>query len=260
MTTPEPAPALPEFRCGFVTIIGRPNVGKSTLLNRLLQQKLSITSRKPQTTRWHLLGIKTDKDHQVIYIDTPGIQTRYKNALNRRMSREALDTLEHVDVVVLMLEALKWTDTDQYIFNLLSERKPPAIVLVNKVDRIKDKGELLPFMKELSARFNGECSVIPVSAKSGSNVDVFEDKVGALLPVNPALYPPDQVSDRNERFFASEFIREKLFKKLGDPGSPKEQATAQAIPGLARPFNLSANLSGGTDQVALKAIAEGEEI
>lgn len=208
--------AEPEFRCGYVTIIGRPNVGKSTLLNRLLEQKLSITSRKPQTTRWHLLGIKTGSHYQVIYIDTPGIQTKHENALNRRMKREALDTLQQVDVVVFMLEALKWTETDEYILSLIRGGKSPLIILVNKIDKIKDKSELLPFIGEVSARSGEAGEIIPVSAKTGTNLDVFEGKVRSLLPVNPPFFPADQISDRNERFFASEFIREKLFKKLGD--------------------------------------------
>ena len=216
MTPRDPVTTVPDFRCGYVTIIGRPNVGKSTLLNRLLEQKLSITSRKPQTTRWHLLGIKTDDRHQVIYIDTPGIQTKHKNALNRRMKREALDTLQQVDVIVFMLEALKWTETDEYIFSLVRERKPSLIILINKVDKLKDKSALLPFMEEIAAGTGGTQDIIPVSAKTGANLDVFEEKIKALLPINPPLFPADQISDRNERFFASEFIREKLFKKLGD--------------------------------------------
>ena len=205
-----------DFRCGYVTIIGRPNVGKSTLLNRLLKQKLSITSRKPQTTRWHLLGIKTDNHHQVIYVDTPGIQTKYKNALNRRMSREALDALAQVDVVVFVLEALKWTDTDQYIFDLIKDRKLPTIILINKIDKIKNKEALLPFIQELSGKLDEKENIIPVSAKTGVNLEAFEKKVELFLPVNSPLFPSDQISDRNERFFVSEFIREKLFKKLGD--------------------------------------------
>lgn len=203
-----------DFRCGYITLIGRPNVGKSTLLNRLLGQKLSITSRKPQTTRWHLLGIDTGTDYQAIYIDTPGIQTRYGNALNRHMLREAIDTLDRVDLVLFIVEALKWTPADKYVAGLLRQSRMPVLLVVNKIDKLEDRRELLPFMKMLSEG-TGDLDIIPVSARTGDNLALLKDRVVAGLPPGPPLYPADQLTDRNQRFLAAEFIREKLTQKLG---------------------------------------------
>jgi GTP-binding protein Era len=203
-----------DFRCGYITLIGRPNVGKSTLLNRLLGQKLSITSRKPQTTRWHLLGIDTGSDYQAIYIDTPGIQTKYGNALNRHMLREAIDTLDRVDLVLFIVEAQKWTPADKYVAGLLQKARMPVLLVVNKIDKLDNRRDLLPFMEMLAATA-GEHEIIPVSARSGDNLALLKDRVVASLPVNPPLYPADQITDRNQRFLAAEFIREKLTQKLG---------------------------------------------
>ena len=208
-----PDDAAAACRCGFVTLIGRPNVGKSTLLNRLLGQKLSITSRKPQTTRWHLIGIDTGPAYQAIYIDTPGIQTKYGNALNRHMLREATDTLERVDLVLFIVEALKWTPADKHVARLLQQVRMP-VLLVNKIDKLEDRKELLPFMQMLAAT-TGDLEMIPVSARTGDNLALLKDRVVANLPVNPPLYPADQITDRNQRFLAAEFIREKLTQKLG---------------------------------------------
>jgi GTP-binding protein Era len=209
-----PDNAAADFRCGYITLIGRPNVGKSTLLNRLLGQKLSITSRKPQTTRWHLTGIDTGPDYQAIYIDTPGIQTKYGNALNRHMLREAIDTLERVDLVLFIVEAQKWTPADKYVAGLLQKARMPVLVVVNKIDKLGDRKELLPFMEMLSSTA-GDHEIIPVSARSGDNLALLKDRVAANLPANPPLYPEDQLTDRNQRFLAAEFIREKLTQKLG---------------------------------------------
>jgi len=211
-TVTEQAPA--DFRCGYVTLIGRPNVGKSTLLNRLLGQKLSITSRKPQTPRWQITGIDTAPAWQAVYIDTPGIQTRHSNALNRHMLREATATLEQVDVVVFVIEALKWTPADAHVAALLQEVKKPVLVAVNKIDKLGDRRELLPFMEKLREH-TGDREIIPVSARSGDNLDRLRERVATGLPPGPPLYPADQISDRNERFFAAEFIREKLTQLLG---------------------------------------------
>ncbi len=203
------------FHCGYVTIIGRPNVGKSTFLNKILGQKISITSNKPQTTRWHLLGIKTSLTSQVIYVDTPGLQTKYNNAMNRHMTREVMASLANVDVLVFMIESMKWTDMDEHILNLIKDRSAPVILAINKIDKIKNKEKLLPFIKEVSSKM-GFLKILPISARKGDNIDALENVVKALLPEAPPEYPDDQLSDQSERFFAAEFIREKLIRKLGD--------------------------------------------
>jgi GTPase len=203
-----------DFRCGFVTIIGRPNVGKSTLLNRVVGQKLSITSRKPQTTQRRLLGIQTGDDHQIVYIDTPGMQSKYKDALNRYMRREIMNALLHVDVLVFMLESLKWTETDEEILETISNTKTPVILVINKIDLTKDKTKLLPYIQGLSER-KKFANVIPISASKDINIKQLEDAIRDLLPHAPAEFPQDQITDRSERFIAAEFIREKLIRKLG---------------------------------------------
>ena len=206
---------LPDFRCGYVTIIGRPNVGKSTLLNRILGQKISITSRKPQTTRWHLLGINTDTDSQVIYIDTPGLQKTPQRALNRYMNREVLNSISHVDVLVFMIEAMTWNELDEHVLNMIRDVTIPVLLILNKTDKVKDKRTILPFINEVSS-FMSFAGVIPISAARDNNLDILQSTVKKLLPLAKPLFPVDQVTDRNERFFAAEFIREKLTQKLGN--------------------------------------------
>lgn len=204
-----------DFRCGYITIIGRPNVGKSTLLNSLLDQKLSITSRKPQTTRWHVLGIKTGKDYQAIYVDTPGLPDNKTNALTRHMRKEVINSLGRVDIVVFVIESLIWTRQDELVLGLLEKQRTPVVLAINKVDKIRDKGRLLPFIDTVSAR--GEfAEVMPVSATKKLNLQDLERCLISLLPRSEAEYPADQLTDRNERFFAAEFIREKLMRQLGD--------------------------------------------
>lgn len=201
--------------CGFVTLVGRPNVGKSTLLNRLVGQKLSITSRKPQTTRMQLLGIKTGKDSQLVFVDTPGLQKKPGNVFNRYMNREVFNALSHVDVIVHVVEALTWTDADENVFNHIRKIERPLVLAINKIDRIKDKRELLPCLEQMNNR-EIYSEIVPVSAKHGQNVDLLEEHIRKYLPPGEALFPEDQITDRNERFFAAEFIREKLTRQLGD--------------------------------------------
>jgi len=203
-----------QHHCGFVTIVGRPNVGKSTLLNRFLGQKLSITSRRPQTTRAQLLGIKSDKDNQVIYIDTPGLQRQPGNVFNRYMNRQVLNALIHVDVVVHVIEALIWTDLDKHVLELTENIKSPVILALNKIDRVKNKKALLPFIDEITKE-RSYAEVVPFSARSGDNLDILEQNIRKLLPPGPPVYPEDQITDKNERFFAAEYIREKLTRRLG---------------------------------------------
>ncbi len=202
------------FRCGYVALVGRPNVGKSTLLNRILGQKLSITSRKPQTTRHRILGIKTLPNTQFLYVDTPGIHQQARRAMNRYLNRTASDTLRDVDVVVFLVDGGSWTDEDQMVLDKLRELSVPVILAVNKVDRIKDKTQLLPLLQELGERHDFT-AIIPLSAQHGDNVEALEERVAALLPESPPFYPEDQITDRSERFLAAEMIREKLFRRLG---------------------------------------------
>lgn len=207
---------MKEFRTGYVSIIGRPNVGKSTLLNHLIEQKLSIVSRKPQTTRWNLLGIKTTPDAQIIFIDTPGLQKDPKLALNQHMNKEVSNTLGHIDIILFVVEALKWNELDENVINLLKKSSQTQIFLVlNKVDKVSNKNDLLSFIETVSKEIDFK-EVIPVSAIKGDGLDRLEASIIKSLPVAPALFPEDQVTDRSERFFAAEFIREKLMTRLSD--------------------------------------------
>ena len=204
-----------KFRCGFVAIIGRPNVGKSTLLNRIVGQKLTITSSRPQTTRHKILGIKTSPQGQVIYVDTPGLHRAGKSAINRYMNRTAKSALADVDVVLWVIEALRWTAEDQDILAAPAMTEVPVILVVNKVDKVSDKTALLPFLEELSHK-REFTAVIPLSARDGDNVERLEALVMSLIPEGEAFFPEDQVTDRSERFLAAELLREKLMRRLGE--------------------------------------------
>ncbi len=199
---------------GYVAIIGRPNVGKSTLLNNILGMKLSITSRKPQTTRHQILGVKTTDNVQTIYVDTPGIHQRRGTAINKYMNRAATSVLNDVDVILFVVQVKQWTEEDQAIIEKLATVDCPVVLVVNKMDKLSSKEELLPLISELSERYDF-AEIIPVSAMNGMNVDVLEQKVAPLLPENEHFYPDDQVTDRSTRFLASEIIREKLIRELG---------------------------------------------
>lgn len=204
-----------DFRCGYVALIGRPNVGKSTLMNKLLGQKLSITSRKPQTTRHRILGIKTTENAQFVYVDTPGIHHGDKQALNRYLNRAALSIIQDVNVILFLIEALKWEDEDQLALSHCEKAGCPVILVINKVDQIKEKDKLLPFLQQVSARYQF-AAVVPVSAKQGTQLDELEKCIATLLPVAEPFYPEDQITDRSTRFIAAEMIREKLVRLLGD--------------------------------------------
>lgn len=199
--------------CGYVSLIGRPNVGKSTLLNRLLGQKISITSRKPQTTRHRLLGIKTEETGQIIYVDTPGLHQNQQNAMNRYLNRAALSSIEGVNVILWLLEALKWTDEDDYILNILQKVNLPIIAIINKIDKIPVKDELLPFLQKIAQKYSFT-DIIPISAMQGDNVSALEHKIKQFLPISPLLFPEEYVTDRSERFLCAELIREKLIHRL----------------------------------------------
>jgi len=199
--------------CGYVAIIGRPNVGKSTLLNRILGEKISITSHKPQTTRHQILGIKTEGGKQTVYVDTPGLHKNIKRAINRYMNRAALQTLAEVDVIIWVLEGMRWLDEDEWIYKRLKDIKKPIILLVNKVDQIKAKTDLLPYLQRLSEKADF-VQIMPVSAEKGINIAELEALVAELLPESPHYFAEDQLTDRNDRFLAAEMIREKLMRRL----------------------------------------------
>ncbi len=204
-------------RCGYVAIVGRPNVGKSTLLNYFLGQKLSITSRKPQTTRHSLLGINSRDESQVIYVDTPGLQFDAKKAINRYMNRTVKTAFTDVDGILFVVESKEWKEADEFVLKRLQEENPkcPVGLVVNKIDYIKDKKELLPYIQELESKFKFDF-VFPVAAKNGTNVKELEDRLLEWLPEGEAQFPEDQLTDRNSRFLAAEIIREKLMRRLGE--------------------------------------------
>jgi GTPase len=204
-----------DFRCGYVAIVGRPNVGKSTLLNHILGQKLSITSRKPQTTRHRILGIVTREDTQTVYVDTPGIHGEERKAINRYMNRAATSALKDVDLVLFVVDGLKWSPDDDLVMSKVKASALPVMLVINKVDEVADKEALLPRITEL-AQQHGFVEVVPVSALRGHNVDRLQELVAARLPVSPPFFPEDQITDRSSRFLAAEIVREKVMRQLGD--------------------------------------------
>ncbi len=203
-----------EFRCGFVAIVGRPNVGKSTLLNHLIGQKLSITSRKAQTTRHRITGVLTSDSAQFVFVDTPGFQTKYRNALNQAMNRSVTTTLADVDVVLFVVEAGRFTAADEEVLKLLPQSRP-VLLVINKMDELSDKSAMLPFVEQMSKRFDFH-AIVPISAQRKLKLDVLMQAVEPLLPESVPLFDEDQITDRNERFLAAEIIREKIFRLLGD--------------------------------------------
>ncbi len=202
------------YRSGLVALVGRPNVGKSTLLNHLLGQKLSITSRKPQTTRHQILGIKTTDQAQFVFVDTPGLHRKGKRALNRYLNRAASSVLPSVQVALFVVEALRWTDEDDLVLEHVRRAGVPTILVANKVDRLENKVELLPWLAEVTKKHDF-AAVVPVSALRNDNLDDLEAELRRLLPVSPPLYPEDQITDRSVRFLAAEIVREKLMRALG---------------------------------------------
>lgn len=206
--------AATHFRTGYIAIIGRPNVGKSTLLNKLLQQKISITSRKAQTTRFRINGILTDQQTQYVFVDTPGFQTQFINRLNTAMNRVVTQSVQDVDVILFVIEALRFDQRDLAALKILPEHVP-VILVINKIDRLADKNRLLPFLKEVGSTFKF-ADVIPVSAMHKIQLPELLTTIRQYLPENPPLYGEDEVTDRSERFIAGEFIREKLFRLVGD--------------------------------------------
>ncbi|EMY5615800.1 GTPase Era [Providencia stuartii] len=201
--------------CGFVAIVGRPNVGKSTLLNQLLGQKVSITSRKPQTTRHRIMGIHTEDEYQIIYVDTPGLHIEEKRAINRLMNRAASSSIGDVELVIFVVEGTNWTDDDEMVLNKLKGLRCPVILAINKIDNVTDKTVLLPHIGFVSQKMNF-LDVVPISAEKGKGVDTIAKIVKQHIPEAEHHFPEDYITDRSQRFMASEIIREKLMRFLGD--------------------------------------------
>ncbi|MYN03179.1 GTPase Era [Pseudoduganella sp. DS3] len=211
MTT---APTPAGFRCGYIAIVGRPNVGKSTLMNTLIGAKVSITSRKAQTTRHRITGIQTVSDAQFIYVDTPGFQTRHSNALNKTLNKTVTNTLESSDVILFIVEAGTFGPADEQVMNLLP-KNVPVLLVINKSDRVKDKAVLMPFAQQIAARFDF-AAIVPVSAKLRFQLDGLQNEIKKHLPENEPVFGEDDITDRSEKFLASEIVREKLFRFVGD--------------------------------------------
>ena len=210
----EPGPSTPH-RCGLVALVGRPNVGKSTLLNRLVGEKVSIVSRKPQTTRHRILGIHSRPGVQLVYVDTPGLHRRREAAINRCLNRAAESALADVDIVVLVVDATRWTEDDDLALERLGSVSAPVVLALNKVDRIRRKDDLLPLLDGLARRYPF-AAVVPLSATRGTNVDALEQELLQRLPESPPLYETDRSTDRSERFRAAELFREQLMAGLGE--------------------------------------------
>ena len=201
--------------CGYIAIVGRPNVGKSTLLNHLLRQKISITSRKPQTTRHRILGITSENQYQCVFVDTPGLNTAQKKILNRIMNETVLNVVADVDVVVFVIETLKFNEGDLQVLALLERVDVPVILAINKIDLIKAKDSFLPHIDKLSKLFEFR-EVVPISAATGYNVEKIAELTKNLLPEGQFLFPRDQITNRSSRFLAAELIREKITRQLGE--------------------------------------------
>lgn len=211
MSTP---PAATGFRCGYIAIVGRPNVGKSTLMNKLVGAKVSITSRKAQTTRHRITGIQTRDDAQYVYVDTPGFQTRHSNALNKTLNRTVTTTLTAADVVLFVVEAGMFGDADAKVMELLP-KQVPAILVINKSDHLKDKAALMNFAQQVAEK-RDFVAIVPVSAKQGFQLDRLEGEIRKLLPEGEAMFDEDDITDRSEKFLAAEIVREKVFRFVGD--------------------------------------------
>ena len=204
-----------DFKSGFVAIVGRPNVGKSTLMNHLLGQKLSITSRKPQTTRHKIVGIDSRATSQAVFVDTPGMHKKEVKAINKMMNRAAHSALRDVNLVLFVVDAQKWTQNDELVLEKLKHAEMPVILVINKLDTFENKNQALPLIQE-RAKLMNFAEIVPVSALRGANLEHLRDTIEKYLPYQPPLYSLDQITDRSERFLASEIIREKIMRQLGE--------------------------------------------
>ncbi len=210
----QPSSSPDNQHCGFIAIVGRPNVGKSTLLNNILGQKISITSRKPQTTRHRIMGVDTKGDYQAVYVDTPGLHIEEKRAINRLMNRAASSSLSDVNLVLFVVDGTHWTADDEMVLNKLRQANFPVVLCINKVDNVKDRNDVMRHMQDLSSLMNF-VDIVPISAKLGKNIDVLHQHVRHHLPKATHHFPEEYVTDRSQRFMASEIIREKLMRFTG---------------------------------------------
>ncbi len=229
-----PVKTQDKIQCGYVAIIGRPNVGKSSLLNKILGQKLSITSDKPQTTRHQILGVSTKASAQVVYVDTPGLHQKTKRAVNRLMNKAAASIIHDVDAVIFMIDARYWYDEDEWIASKIERTNVPLLIALNKVDLAKDKTRILPLIEKLSSKFP-EAVIMPLSVTKDVNIDQLEKWVSGKLPEGDFLFPKDQLTDRNEQFIISEVVREKIMRATGQE-VPYE--TAVTVEELKRKDNI----------------------
>ncbi|MBE0345859.1 MULTISPECIES: GTPase Era [Pseudoalteromonas] len=204
-----------DTHCGMIAIVGRPNVGKSTLLNKLVEQKVSITSRKPQTTRHRIMGIHTEGNYQAVYVDTPGLHIEEKRAINRLMNRAASSSIGDVELVLFVVEGTHWTADDEMVLTKIKDSGRPILVIMNKTDQVKDKDLLMPHIQWLSEQ-GDFIGIVPISAKQGKNVDMIKEEVHKRLPACEFYFPEDYVTDRSMRFLAAEIVREKLMRFMGD--------------------------------------------
>jgi len=243
-----------SFRCGQVAVVGRPNVGKSTLVNQLVGERVSITSKKAQTTRHRVTGIRTTKSAQFVFVDTPGIQAKHASRLNARMNRAARESLAQVDAIIVVIEAGRTTDADRDVVALLP-RDASVVAALSKIDRLRDPNLLLPQMRDLAPLFPF-AAIVPVSAEKDRGLDQLADAVEKLLPLRAALYDEDAITDRDERFLAAEFIREKIFRLLGDE---VPYATTVAIESFKQEGELRRiEASVYVDRASQKAILVGQ--
>ncbi len=205
---------LLNTHCGTITVVGRPNVGKSTLINHLLGQKICITSRKPQTTRHAMMGVLTRDQCQMIFVDTPGLHQNAPKAINRYMNRAAARSLHDVDLIIFVVEANRWTEEDQWVFEKIAGQKIPSLLIVNKVDKMKDKAQLLPYLKRMEER---QCfaEIVPISALKKQNLDRLLERIETYLPKSEFLFDEDQLTDRSQKFLVAEIIREKILRQTG---------------------------------------------
>ena len=228
-----------QTRCGYVAIVGRPNVGKSTLLNHLLGRKLSITSRKPQTTRHTLLGLHTEGSVQVIFVDTPGIHVPSERAINRYMVRSATSVLFDVDLVIMMIEGQRWTEEDDIVLQHVRETDVEVFCVINKIDQIRDKETLLPYMEEISNKATFR-EIVPVSALRDDGVAELLAMIIEKLPPGPHLFPADQLTDKSERFLVGEIVREKLMRRLGDELPHRQTVVIESFKAQSGVVHISA--------------------
>ncbi|OTG81577.1 GTPase Era [Acinetobacter sp. ANC 4648] len=257
-----------DYKSGFVAIVGRPNVGKSTLMNHLLGQKLSITSRKPQTTRHKIIGIDSREKSQAVFVDTPGMHKKEVRAINKMMNRAASSALRDVNLVLFVVDAQKWTQNDELVLEKLQNAEMPVILVINKLDTLENKNAALPLIQE-RAKLMNFAEIVPVSALQGSNLDHLRNVIEQYLPFQPPLYSMDQVTDRSERFLASEIIREKIMRQLGEElpydltvqieSFKTEEATVHEKTGRPKPACTYIDATIFVDRQGQKAIVIGDK-